>query len=680
MTANTISSSYELSWRFEQRVAFEHLGSQKYSTSTRALGELVSNALDAGADRIEIEIKRNDLKGIESISITDNGSGISRAQLEDRFVVVGVKPPAGEEQETTHFGRFGVGRLAVCRIGSMSKWVTVSESSHSARVQSTFTVRLSDKDKLKVDEKPVSKSTPLGTRIDIYNLRDSDEESLSPTRISNDLLTQFCSYLLGNPNRHIYVQGEELDVRSMVQTSETENIEQLQEPLRPATINHLLLATPVDRSRFKDQLLFAAKGRTVATGQPEEPPSPHYLGIVECPYLETIVTSNREGLIGMDKSFSQLKGAALEKVQAYREKYKANYSRYFIEQARQRDFYPYRGAPVDAVSSAQQVVYDVILEKVNENVNLESMTYKQQAVVFRLLQRSLVNENILDIVQEIAKLSDEDVEKFRKVLEHTTLNSIIKLSSEVTTRLQFLDILNELVYGDNSKHLKERSQLHRILEPHCWLFGPQYHLAASDKSFRTIIKRHRALAKLPDVPEEIINLPKGIKDIPDLFLAATRTFPTDIKNYHLLVELKAPSVPLKRKEVEQVRRYAQTILDSHEFDKTSTRWDLYLVASRTNDEIELDRKQKDRPFGCLYILENVYVWAFQWSEIIAKAKEEMQLVLGHLEKKSKELEVSDYLRENYPEIFDSLPRAGETSGAKARKNKKSENMATVTPA
>ncbi len=109
MTANTISSSYELSWRFEQRVAFEHLGSQKYSTSTRALGELVSNALDAGADRIEIEIKRNDLKGIESISITDNGSGISRAQLEDRFVVVGVKPPAGEEQETTHFGRFGVG-------------------------------------------------------------------------------------------------------------------------------------------------------------------------------------------------------------------------------------------------------------------------------------------------------------------------------------------------------------------------------------------------------------------------------------------------------------------------------------------------------------------------------------------------------------------------------------------
>jgi len=58
-----VAGSYELTWRFEQRVAFEHLGSQKYSTSARALGELISNAFDASAHRIEIGIERNALKG-----------------------------------------------------------------------------------------------------------------------------------------------------------------------------------------------------------------------------------------------------------------------------------------------------------------------------------------------------------------------------------------------------------------------------------------------------------------------------------------------------------------------------------------------------------------------------------------------------------------------------------------
>ena len=349
-----------------------------------------------------------------------------------------------------------------------------------------------------------------------------------------------------------------------------------------------------------------------------------------------------------------MKVAALQRVQAYGERYRETLGRHFIERARQQDYYPYRGVPTDAVSGIQQVVYDVVLEKVNEHVNLESMTQKQQAVVFRLFQRSLISEDILDIVQEVAKLSNEDIEKFRKVLEHTTLDSIIKLSSEVTNRINFLDILDKLVYGQEAKHLKERCQLHRILEPHCWIFGAKYHLAASDKSFRTIIKKHRILAKLSDTEDDIEIIPKGLNDIPDLFLAASRNYPTEIKNHHLLVELKAPSVSLRRNEVEQIRRYAQTILDSHEFDKTSTHWDLFLVSSKVSNEIEFDRTQKDRVHGCLFHIKNVTVWAFEWNEIIARAKEEMQLVLNHLRRKSNEPKVSDYLRENYPEIMDSL--------------------------
>jgi hypothetical protein len=251
-------------------------------------------------------------------------------------------------------------------------------------------------------------------------------------------------------------------------------------------------------------------------------------------------------------------------------------------------------------------------------------------------------------------LTDEDLQRFRKVLEKTTLESIIKLSSEVTSRLTFLDILHELVYGPEAKHLKERSQLHKIIDPHCWIFGAQFHLATSDKSFREIIRAHRNKAELTEISDENINSISGIKDIPDLFLAANRDYPIEPKHHHLLVELKAPSVSIGRKEVEQVRRYAETLLESHEFDKRSTRWDIFLVSAKVTSQIDRDRSQKDKLHGVLYEWENMTVWALEWSEIINNAREEMQLVRDQLKKKSEELSVSDYLKENFPEILQNL--------------------------
>ena len=37
-----------------------------------------------------------------------------------------------------------------------------------------------------------------------------------------------------------------------------------------------------------------------------------------------------------------------------------------------------------------------------------------------------------------------------------------------------MEFLHELTYGEISKHLKERSQLHKIVENELWLFGENY--------------------------------------------------------------------------------------------------------------------------------------------------------------------------------------------------------------
>jgi hypothetical protein len=643
------SRSYELEWQFLQRIAFEHLGSQKYSNSTTAIGELVANALDAQATRVEIDVTPNDLGGVESVTIQDNGKGISPEELAGRFVVVGVEPRNGGSA-VGRFGRFGVGRLAVHRLGTMSRWVTVAETKKGKRVRSCFTLRSDDQSSLKIDEEAATGSTPLGTHIDIFNIRDSD--GLTPQRVTNDLLTQFCSFLLGNRKRTIWVQGEALNVDALVERQECETIPATKAFPHRAEITHLLLKRSVDRSRFPGQVLFSAKKRTVASAQPEIPPSANYQGLVECPYLDSIVTANREGLIEMDSGFASLRQAVIGRVEAFAQRVQADRQRHFIENARHEEYYPYRNAPTDPVAGVEQAVYDVVLEKLHEHANLESLTKKQRAVVFRLLRRSLDNENLMEVLSQVVNLSDDDMEKFREVLERTTLESIIKLSSEVTGRLAFLDVLHQLVYGDVAKHVKERTQLHKIIEPQCWLFGPQFHLATSDKSFREVVRQHRLKVGLVDAAD-----PKavaGIRDIPDLFLAATRDFPIEPKHHHVLVELKAPAVALGRKEAEQIRRYAECIMQSQEFDKTTTRWDLFLVSAKVSPEIELDRSQTNKAHGCMWEWPNMTVWAFGWSEIITRARDEMHLVRDHLQRKSQELTVSGYLRENFPEILDSL--------------------------
>lgn len=344
--------SYQLAWRYESRVATQHLGSQKYSTSSRAIGELVANALDADATLIDIEIIENALGSTEKVVITDNGKGISPGELRERFVVVGVEP-AGEA-EGTRLGRLGVGRLAVHRIGSLSTWTTTA-----GQVRSAFTLRTNDRGRLKVEEESVSAESPSGTTIQIFNVLDTGKDRLTPGRVANDLLSQYCSFLLGHPKRRIRVNGEALAVEELIESREKETIPASQKVPTDATLNHLMLKRPVDQSRFPKQVLFSAKGRTVTSVQPEEPPPVQYLSIVECPYLDSIVTSNRELLIDMDEGYTVLKETALDRINEYGKKIFAQRKTTFIEQARQEDFYPYREKSEDPIAEVEQAVYDV---------------------------------------------------------------------------------------------------------------------------------------------------------------------------------------------------------------------------------------------------------------------------------------------------------------------------------
>ena len=100
---------------FEIRVQDDHLARIAQTRKPiLALAELIWNAVDADATRIDVTLIYNDLDGLEAIEVTDNGHGIPYAQAEDLFSRLGgswkqSRTHSNEENRILH-GKEGRGR------------------------------------------------------------------------------------------------------------------------------------------------------------------------------------------------------------------------------------------------------------------------------------------------------------------------------------------------------------------------------------------------------------------------------------------------------------------------------------------------------------------------------------------------------------------------------------------
>ena len=98
----------------------KHLGLQMYSTLPPVMAELVANAWDANATRVEIDIPTDPLSPDESeIVISDDGMGMSDNDIREKYVVTGRDRREEEGKNTTTcpihrkvMGRKGIGKFS----------------------------------------------------------------------------------------------------------------------------------------------------------------------------------------------------------------------------------------------------------------------------------------------------------------------------------------------------------------------------------------------------------------------------------------------------------------------------------------------------------------------------------------------------------------------------------------
>ena len=112
---------------FEIQVQDDHLARIAHTRKPiLALAELIWNAVDADATRIDVTLINNDLDGLEAIEVTDNGHGIPYAQAEDLFSRLGgswkqSRTHSNEENRILH-GKEGRGRFRAFSLGRVVEW------------------------------------------------------------------------------------------------------------------------------------------------------------------------------------------------------------------------------------------------------------------------------------------------------------------------------------------------------------------------------------------------------------------------------------------------------------------------------------------------------------------------------------------------------------------------------
>ena len=193
---------------------------------------------------------------------------------------------------------------------------------------------------------------------------------------------------------------------------------------------------------------------------------------IESPLLNTDLFRNLDIESLGEKEVKKIKDTIKETINDF---FKARNKRFdkFLKRLENDKYYPYQENEKPA-STSQEVLFKKVAYLLEDEHKLIQNDDKIRNFLYPLLDKAISNGNIEYIFNKVLKLSDESLEKFHHLLEKTDLEDVVQFASIVAEKTEFLEFLHELTYGEISKHIKERSQLHKIVEHQLWLFGENY--------------------------------------------------------------------------------------------------------------------------------------------------------------------------------------------------------------
>ena len=589
----------------------------------QAIAELIWNGLDAEATSVKVTAEDGQI-GLQSVTVQDNGHGMTYEEGIKFFENLG-----GSWKKTNNLskngqrhlhGKEGRGRLRALALGRVAEWTSTAKDTNGDL--QTFTVTIV-RDNVRTAKLSATSSAEEGarpgTRVRISEL-DKDWQ-LDTDAVAQEFSEFFALYMTEYPGLSISVVGRTIEPAAAIALQKSfflKPIERNGESF-PAFLDIIEWQLPTER-----MLYLCDEG-----GLPlhRVPPGIHAPGFEFSAYLKSSYNSrlSQEGTLDLAELDAALEGAIEDGKEQLRSHFKARSAedtRSRVERWKEEAVYPYTGEPDSPIQRAERQVFDIVALNVAKAMpEFDTLDPRNKRFQLRMLKQGVENspEEIQLIMTEVLGLPKQKQEELAKLLQKTTLASIISSAKMVADRLEFLTGLEAMLFDtDLKKHLKERSQLHKIVAENTWLFGEQFALTVSDQSLTEVLKKHLKEMGSDAVVDKPVKRLDGTTGIVDLFM--TRKVPSaraDERDY-LVVELKAPSVKINH--------------------------DLMPFAK---EEVS----SSDRPYGMLHRKDGLQIWVRTWSEILNDCRTRLQLFEKELNYNADRDESLEYLQKTYAKIL-----------------------------
>jgi hypothetical protein len=523
--------------KFHVDARLPRLLSQAYSSTEKALKELIDNAWDADADSVNISLPAP--MSDAPIEIIDDGCGMTSEEVRRHYLTIASdrRILRGERTNTKQRmvkGRKGIGKFAGLMAASVMDLETFSRG-----FRTSFTLRLKDLGTVvDIELLPIQliiepcDPTTYGTRIKLSGLH-ANLAFPDPKKLRQILLQEYgreAGMLVSVNEKPLAVDDVDGSFQEMIFTVDT--------------VGKVLLKFAIAETKSVSRqpgIVIKVDGKAIGKpsffGLDEQNDFPPKLlkrlyGEIDADGLKEHVTSGWDSLVENSELLARLTDHVKPIVLTA---FKDHYGREIqLAQARlQREVHDRLAAlPEYRREYAEKAIHRVLVRFFGEPPE------KVEPYVFVLLE-AIERSDYGALLKHLAEASKSDVTAIAEALDEFGLSEIAYLVEQAKARQLFLDSLETLV--GNSLTLE--SSMHKAIERNLWIFGPTYSLFSSNKTLQRQVE---------DLLGQKYNGEHANKR-PDLLLNE------DLHSNCLLIEFKRPAHPLNHDDYIQATTYRHAL-------------------------------------------------------------------------------------------------------------------------
>ena len=519
--------------RFLVNSRLASLLSQEYSSTEKALKELVDNAWDADADHVSVSLPA--AVSNDPIVILDNGTGMTTEEVRSHYLSIASDRRERSGERTAGKKRLVKGRKGVGKFSGLMAAAVMTLETYARGICTSFTLRIQDLSTVEdIEHLPIELAT------------NPCEASVQGTRITLSDLHRHLAFPDPQKFRQILLQEYGRETGLAVQVNDKPlGVDDVDGTFKDETVTvpnvgevRLRFAISENKSVSRQPgIVIRVDGKVVGKpsffGLDEQEDFPQKLlkrlyGEIDADGLREHVTAGWDSLI----ENSELLTSMTEMVKpivfaAFKEKHGQEIQ---LAHARlKRDIKDRLAAlPENRREFAEKAIKKILDRFYQEpSEKIEPYIY----VLLEAIERSDYGV----VVQHLAEAKRKDIAALADALDEFGLADMAHLVEQAKARQNFLDQLESL--SQDPKTLE--AQMHKAIEKNLWIFGPEYSLFSSNKTLQRQV-------------EEFLGKKfsgKRANKRPDLLLNE------NLKGEGLLLEFKRPSHPLNRDDYTQATDY-----------------------------------------------------------------------------------------------------------------------------